>query len=87
MLITLILPSVDEFFKGGSSTIDVLTSPSTAFSEEAEETPLAHYFKSGKSVWDWYETSGQEHRLERFGLAMNAGRSATTPELVAEGLY
>jgi hypothetical protein len=77
--------SVDEMYKGGSSTIGNVTNPNTAHSEEPNETPLNDYFKNNLSLFEWYEQPGNQHRLERFGIAMDAGRNAVPPDLILQG--
>ena len=72
-------------FKAGSSTIENLVSPETAFSEEPNQAPFNTRFGTKLSLFEWYELPENKSKFERFGLAMDAGRAAVPPELILKG--
>ena len=79
--------SVDEMYKAGSSTIDNLVNPETALSEEPNQAPFNTRFETPLGLFEWYEQPANRYRLERFGLAMDAGRSAVPPDLILKGQW
>ena len=78
--------SVDEMFKAAPSTIDNLVNPETALSEEPNQAPFNTHFGTQLSLFEWYELPENKHRLERFGLAMDAGRNVMPPDLIMRGM-
>ena len=71
--------------KAGSYLQDYLLDPKTAFSEEPNGTPFNLAFKTDLPKFDWFETKGNEHRLMRFGIAMEGSRQTSHPNVILEG--
>ena len=57
---------------------EVLLDPKLASSQDANDAPLNIAFNTKLSAWDWYESKGNEHRLLRLGINMEASKQATT---------
>lgn len=79
--------STDEGMKASSHLQDVLLDPELAFSQEANDGALNYAFKTKQSVWDWFESKGNEHRQVRLGIAMEGSKQASSPQTIKEGAH
>lgn len=58
--------------------------PATAFSGEVSDCAFTKAFNITTSMWDLFESPGNEHRLRRFGIAMEGtGRTDPIDKLLA----
>lgn len=72
--------------KGSSYLTESLLDPKTAMSQEPNEVALNLAFKTDLPIWEWFEAKGNEHRLLRFGIAMEGGKRAASLTAILEGI-
>lgn len=75
----------DTTFKTAGYLADVLLDPKYAFSEEADQTARNVAMRDSHDAWDWINAPGNEHRLLRFGIAMEGAKRAAPPTAILEG--
>lgn len=81
----LTVDSTDECLKAASYMADAMFDPLYAQSGEPTKTALNLAFKTDLPVFDWFDTPGNEDRLSRFGITMDAARRVSAPEAVLHG--
>ncbi|KAL0578858.1 hypothetical protein V5O48_003138 [Marasmius crinis-equi] len=74
----------DEMGKGAAYLTETLLDPKTRNSDAPEHNSIARAFGFNKSVWEWYEEPGNEHRLKRFALVAG-GFARTNPGAILAG--
>ncbi|EKM58628.1 uncharacterized protein PHACADRAFT_253095 [Phanerochaete carnosa HHB-10118-sp] len=75
----------DEAMKSGGYLQEALFDQKFARSQEPNETALNIAFDTKLPVWEWYEQKGNEHRRQRFGIAMEGTKQAVPPNAILEG--
>lgn len=77
--------STDEIMKAASHLQETLFDPKLAASQEPTETATNVAFGTKLSVFEWFETKGNEHRLVRFGITMEGSKQAALPTAILQG--
>ncbi|KZT30015.1 S-adenosyl-L-methionine-dependent methyltransferase [Neolentinus lepideus HHB14362 ss-1] len=72
-------------YKGAGFLLEHLTDPETGFSSEPSKTPMLRAFGASGTVWDWFESQGNEYRFKRFGVAMDGVNSMQPPDAILKG--
>ena len=71
--------------KSSSYLTESLLDPKTAMSQEPHEVAFNLAFKTDLPIWEWFEAKGNEHRLLRFGIAMEGGKRVASPTAILKG--
>lgn len=72
--------------KAASALKDNMIDPATAFSQDPSEAPFNRYFKTKLNYFEWLEEPNNDHRLERFGIAMDGFRAIVPEHLTFRGV-
>ncbi|KAJ7596525.1 S-adenosyl-L-methionine-dependent methyltransferase [Mycena floridula] len=74
--------NLNDGIKTASCLYENMTDPLTAFSDEPNHAPVARAFNFDTSIYEWFESPGQEYRRHRFGIGMKGvGDMETLPIL------
>ena len=65
---------------------EALLDSKIAKSQEPNETAFNLAFSTNLPEWEWFEQKGNEHRLLRFGIAMEGTKQATPLNAILEGM-
>ncbi|GJE88029.1 O-methyltransferase [Phanerochaete sordida] len=75
----------DEGIKAGSYLQEAFFDPKLAVSGEPTETALNLAFNTKVTMWDWFAEKGNEHRSQRFNVAMAGVKLVSSPAAILEG--
>ena len=78
--------SADDYLKTTTGIVDWLLETGGAPKEGQPQAPLHIAFGTTLNYYSWLEQPGSEHRLARFGHAMNGSRQWEVAENVLGGM-
>ena len=64
---------------------ETLSDPEMGFSGDATKAGLSKALAPGKSFWEFLELPGNEHRLHRFGVAMQGSTKSEPQHAILNG--
>ena len=77
--------STDEGLKSAGYMTEAILNKFFAKTDEPNETALNIAFKTDLPAFEWYETPGNEYRLLRFNITMDASRRFVPSEATTDG--
>ena len=72
--------------KAASYLQETLFDPKLGASQEPTETATNVAFNTKVSLFEWFESKGNEHRLQRFGITMEGAKQAALPTATLQGI-